>query len=61
MVAPAMGHGDAAAHGHLPAVELAATLGFFGLFLLVFGWAIGRQEAVPLKDPAIGDCLAYHS
>ncbi len=61
MVAPAMGHGEAAAHGHLPAVELAATLGFFGLFLLVFGWAIGRQEAVPLKDPAIGDCLAYHS
>lgn len=61
MVAPAIGHGAEAAHGHLPVVELAVTLGFVGLFLLVFGWAIARQEAVPLKDPAIGDCLAYHS
>ena len=38
MVGPAVGHGEEAAHGHLPIVEFAATLGFVGLFTLVFGW-----------------------
>lgn len=61
MVAPAMGHGDHVAHGHLPLVELAATLGFLGLFVLVFGWALARTEPVPLKDPALAECLDYHS
>jgi uncharacterized membrane protein len=61
MVAPAVGHGDAAAHAHLPLVELAGTLGFLGLFTLVFGWALSRHNAVPLKDPALAECLAYHS
>ena len=60
MVAPAMGHGDHPAHGHLPLVELAATLGFLGLFVLVFGWALARHDAVPLKDPALAECLDYH-
>jgi len=61
MVGPAVGHGGEAAHGHLPVVELAATLGFLGLFTLVFGWALARQEAVPLKEPALAACLDYHS
>jgi hypothetical protein len=61
MVGPAIGHGEAAAHAHLPIVEFAATVGFVGLFVLVFGFAIGRSNAVPLKDPAIGACLEYHS
>ncbi len=61
MVAPAVGHGEKAAHGHLPIVEFGATLGFVGLFVLVFGWSLGRHQAVPLKDPAIGACLEYHS
>ncbi len=61
MVAPAMGHGEHAAHAHLPVVELSATLGFLGLFTLVFGWALARHEAVPLKDPALAECLDYHS
>lgn len=61
MVGPAMGHGDHVAHGHLPLVELAATLGFLGLFVLVFGWALARTEPVPLKDPALAECLDYHS
>jgi hypothetical protein len=61
MVAPAMGHGDHVAHGHLPLVELGATLGFLGLFVLVFGWALARTEPVPLKDPALAECLDYHS
>jgi hypothetical protein len=61
MVGPAIGHGEAAAHAHLPVTEFATTLGFLGLFVLTFGWALARHEAVPLKDPAIGECLAYHS
>jgi len=61
MVAPAMGHGAEAAHAHLPLVELAATLGFLGLFTLVFGWSLARHDAVPLKDPALAACLDYHS
>ena len=61
MVGPAIGHGEAAAHAHLPVVEFAATLGFLGLFTIVFGRALGRHEAVPLNDPAIAECLAYHS
>ena len=61
MVGPAVGHGGEAAHAHLPLVEFAGTLGFLGLFTLVFGWALGRHGAVPLKDPALVDCLDYHS
>jgi hypothetical protein len=61
MVGPAIGHGEEASHGHLPIVELAATLGFIGLFTLVFGWFLKRHDAVPLKDPAIRACLEYHT
>jgi hypothetical protein len=61
MVGPAVGHGEEAARGHLPIVEFAATLGFLGLFTLVFGWFLARHDAVPLKDPAIGACLEYHT
>jgi magnesium-transporting ATPase (P-type) len=61
MVGPAMGHGGAPAHAHLPIVELAATLGFIGLFTLVFGWALSRHDAVPLKDPSLAECLQYQS
>jgi hypothetical protein len=61
MVGPAVGHGEEAAHGHLPIVEFAATIGFVGLFTLVFGWFLARHNAVPLKDPSIGACLEYHS
>jgi hypothetical protein len=61
MVGPAVGHGGEAAHAHLPLVEFAGTVGFLGLFTLVFGWALGRHGAVPLKDPALVDCLEYHS
>ena len=61
MVGPAISHGEETAHAHLPVIELAVTLGFVGLFVLVFGWAIRRHEAVPLKDPSILACLEYHS
>ncbi len=61
MVGPALGHGAEAARAHLPLVELAVTLGFFGLFTLVFGWALARHDAVPLKDPALMQCLEYQS
>lgn len=62
MVAPAVGHGtDAVPHARLPLLEFAATVGFTGLFTLVFGWSLSRHDAVPLKDPALADCLAYHS
>jgi hypothetical protein len=61
MVGPAIGHGAEAAHGRLPVIEFAATLGFLGLFTLVFGWSLARHEAVPLKDPALAECLAYDS
>jgi hypothetical protein len=61
MVGPAVGHGGEAAHAHLPLVEFAGTLGFLGLFTLVFGWALARHGAVPLKDPSLAECLDYHS
>jgi hypothetical protein len=61
MVGPAFGHGGEAAHAHLPVVEFAVTLGFLGLFTLVFGWYLGRHDAVPLKDPALRECLEYQS
>ncbi|MBK9241066.1 MAG: hypothetical protein IPL75_12540 [Acidobacteria bacterium] len=61
MVAPALGHGDEPAHAQLPVVELLVTLGFLGLFTLVFGWALARHDAVPLKDPSLAECLAYQS
>ncbi|MEO8682055.1 MAG: hypothetical protein ABI665_23615 [Vicinamibacterales bacterium] len=61
MVGPAMGEGSAAAQGRLPLVEFAATLGFLGLFTLVFGWSLARHDAVPLKDPALAECLTYSS
>jgi hypothetical protein len=61
MVGPAIGHGEEASHGHLPIIEFAVTLGFIGLFTLVFGWFLKRHDPVPLKDPAIGACLEYHT
>ncbi len=61
MVSPAVAHGAEAAHAHLPIVEFAATLGFVGLFTLVFGWFLARHDAVPLKDPSIAACLEYHA
>jgi hypothetical protein len=61
MVGPAAGHGDGTARAHLPLVEFASTLGFLGLFTLVFGWALARHESVPLKDPSLQECLEYHS
>lgn len=61
MVAPAIGHGGEAAQGHLPLVEFVVTLGFLGLFTLVFGWWLARHDAVPLKDPELTECLEYHT
>ncbi len=61
MVAPALGHGAEAAHAHVPVIELAGTVGFIGLFTLVFGWALQRHNPVPLKDPGLAECLHYHS
>lgn len=61
MVAPALGHGADAAHAHIPVVELAGTVGFIGLFTLVFGWALQRHNPVPLKDPGLAECLHYQS
>ena len=61
MVAPAVGHGEEAAHAHLPVIELLGTLGFIGLFMLVFNWALQRHNPVPLKDPGLAECLQYHS
>lgn len=61
MVGPAVGHGAAAAHAHLPVIELLGTLGFIGLFMLVFNWALQRHSPIPLKDPGLAECLHYHS
>jgi hypothetical protein len=61
MVGPAMGHGGEPAHAHVPVVELMATMGFVGLFTVVFGWTLARHDPVPLKDPALAECLQYHS
>jgi hypothetical protein len=60
MVAPGLGHGDAAAHAHLPVVELGVTAGFVGMFVLVFCQALGRHNAVPLRDPRLQQCLELH-
>jgi hypothetical protein len=61
MVGPAVGHGEEVAHAHVPLIEFVVTLGFVGLFTLVFGWHLRRHDPVPLKDPSIGACLEYHT
>lgn len=60
LVSPAIGHGEHRAQAHLPVIEFLVTLGFFGLFFLVFAWVLGRHNAVPLKDPRMRECLGYH-
>ena len=60
LVSPAIGHGEHASHAHLPWVEFSVTAGFFGAFFLVFSWALGRANPVPLKDPKMADSLQYH-
>jgi hypothetical protein len=60
MVGPAVGHGEHAAHAHVPVVEFAVCAGFLGLFLLVFGWELRRHNPVPVKDPSLAACLDYH-
>lgn len=61
MVGPALGAAGASAPAHVPIIELLVTVGFAGMFLLTFAWAIGRRNAVPLKDPQLAACLNYHS
>jgi len=60
MVRPAVGHGAEKAHAAMPIFEALITLGFVGLFVLTFSWALGRAGAVPLKDPYLRQCLEYH-
>ncbi len=60
LVSPSVGHGEHGSHGHLPLIEAAVTLGFFGLFFLVFAWSFSRHAPIPLKDPNIRECLNYH-
>lgn len=60
MVGPSIGHGAHAAHGHLPWHELVVTLGFLGIFFLIFAFAFRRHEPVPLKDPNIRACMEFH-
>jgi len=60
LVAPAIGHGAEKAHAHVPWAELIVTAGFFGLFFLVFAWSLSRHKAVPIKDPRVRQCLAFH-
>ena len=60
MVAPAVGHGESAAHGHLPCVEFTVGVGFLAAFYLLFAYCLGRHGAVPLKDPALQESLEYH-
>ena len=60
LVSPSVSHDGAPAHAHLPIVEVLVCLGFLGLFVLVFVWALQRHPAVPLKDPLMRECLQYH-
>lgn len=60
MVRPAVHHGGGAAHAAPPIIEALITLGFLGLFVLVFVWALGRRKPLPLKDPYLRDCVEYH-
>ncbi|MBW2528392.1 MAG: hypothetical protein JRI23_29725 [Deltaproteobacteria bacterium] len=60
LVRPAVSHGAERPHGAPPIMEGLITLGFLGLFFLVFAWALGRSKPVPLKDPYLRECLDYH-
>jgi hypothetical protein len=60
MVRPSVSHGAEKAQAALPITEALITLGFLGLFFLVFAWALGRAKPVPLKDPYLRECLDYH-
>jgi hypothetical protein len=59
-------HGGGAEHAAayaapvLPWLELLILLGFFGIFLYAFGWAIQRANIVPIKDPRLHEALHHH-
>lgn len=61
MVAPALGHGEHLAQGHLPVIEFLIFSGFMGLFVLIFCIAISRNNPVPLNDPFIRDSIRHHT
>jgi hypothetical protein len=48
-------------HGpELPWIEFAIFGGFFGIFLLAFGFALSRHAAVPVKDPRLAEAVHHH-
>jgi hypothetical protein len=61
MVAPALGHGEHAAHGHLPIIEGLIWLGFVGIFVITFALAFRRRTPVPIKDPWLRESLHHHT
>lgn len=67
VVQPVLAHHHALESGdhhmtmHIGAVDLLALLGVGGIFLAVFGWALGRKALVPVKDPRIAESLNFEN
>ncbi len=58
IVMPAVSHG----HGlHLSLYDLLAFVGIGGLMLAVFTWRLGAKALVPIRDPRLGESLAFEN
>lgn len=48
-------------HGpHLPWMEVMVALGFFGVFLIAFGYSLSRHQIVPIRDPRLHEAVHHH-
>ena len=67
VVQPVLAHHHALESGdhhmtmHIGAIDLLTLLGVGGIFLAVFGWALGRKALVPVKDPRITKSLNFEN
>ena len=66
VVQPVLAHHHAKEKGaemalHVGAVDALCVLGFAGVFIAVFGWALKRRALVPVKDPRLAESLAHEN
>ena len=43
------------------ASDVTLLVGFAGVFLAVFGWALNKNALVPLKDPRLAESIGHEN